>query len=299
MTNDRHDDDTNPDNLPPVNQQRDCPSCRRHPSACNASARRRRLLLSPSARFVGLRGGRRLRCHVAIRREPARNRSADFARNRLARASSRSTAVLCSSFSLRSSASRYDNYYRYSMRRRPRLRRLEHPLPTAETCSTNSDRSTSPSSSSASTSSPTSTSASASPAVATPPKSTPSVKPSPSPSSPTTRSSSTSTPRTCSSRPSSSSTAPCWSPTTVAASPRSSVVAARVLASRSPTDKGVRQASGGALRWRGGWGRYDKVQCVLRRFMVGIGKKGSESTYLLARGWVTHWHLRSLAFGGL
>merc|ERR1712000_768955 len=227
MTNDRHDDDTNPDNLPPVNQQRDCPSCRRHPSACNASARRRRLLLSPSAR--------------------------------LARASSRSTAVLCSSFSLRSSAS----------------------------------RSTSPSSSSASTT------ASASPAVATPPKSPPSVKPSPSPSSPTTRSSSTSTPRTCSSRPSSSSTAPCWSPTTVAASPRSSVVAARVLASRSPTDKGVRQASGGALRWRGGWGRYDKVQCVLRRFMVGIGKKGSESTYLLARGWVTHWHLRSLAFGGL
>lgn len=107
--------------------------------------------------------------------------------------------------------------------------------------------------SSASTSSPTWTSASASPAVVTPRRSTPSVKPSPSPSSPTTRSSSTSTPRTCSSRPSSSSTAPFSSPTTVAASPRSSAVPARVPATRSPTDKGVRapgMGQGTVAWWR-------------------------------------------------
>lgn len=103
-----------------------------------------------------------------------------------------------------------------------------------------------------------STSASVSPVVVTLPRSTPSVRLSPSPSSPTTRSTLTSTPRTSSSRLSPSTTAPCSLPTTVVPSPRSSVVAVPVPATRSPTVKflapvySVTRAKG-IYQKNGGW----------------------------------------------
>lgn len=98
-----------------------------------------------------------------------------------------------------------------------------------------------------------STSASASPVVVTPRRSTPSARPSPSRSSPTTRSTLMSTPRTSSSRLLSSMTAPCSLPTTVAPSPRSSVVPVPVPASRSPTVKRSSFVHYICSKWRKGF----------------------------------------------